>query len=112
MTTTPRIYVGTYAKYNINTILRAAPVRSSYGAPMGSQSYMDEPTEPMYLQALRMVDGDYSADGTYWGSGSRQHGYMYCAFSTSNRVYVRAVNRKAAVLAVLTDFPDSLFFRA
>lgn len=52
---------------NINKLLRASPVNCKYGAPMGACSYFDNPDEPLYVQRIRFVDGDYAPDSTYIG---------------------------------------------
>ncbi len=86
---------------NINTILRAAPVNSRRGAPMGMSNVMDDrATATLYLQRIQLVDGDYAADGTYWGGPPSQP--LWCAFSLGqdgamvNRIFVRAQTRAEA----------------
>ena len=48
----------------------------SLGAAMGreSASHMEDTVK---VQAMQMEDGAYDTGGTYWGCGSREHGYMY-----------------------------------
>lgn len=75
---------------------------------MGASNYFDNPDEPLYVQRVRMVDGDYAPDGTYWGGGEP----LYCAFSDSNRMYVRSANRSEAVESILAEYPDALFARS
>lgn len=95
---------------DINRLLRKHSRSHPRGAPMGARSYLKAPELKCYLQRVRMIDGDYAADGTYWGSGGDP---LWCAFHTygPNRVYVRAATRKAAIAAVLADFPEAAFFR-
>ncbi len=101
---------------NINKILKNKPVHSQYGAPLGkSDRYNGEydweadksqPThEPLYVQKIRFVDGDYAPDGTYWGGGSS----LYCAFNNDSEIYVRAESRSEAIECVLEEYPNAIF---
>lgn len=90
---------------NINKLLRASQVSSKFGAPMGQRNCFDNPDEPLYVQRVRFVDGDYAPDGVYWGGGEP----LYCAFSDSNRIYIRAANRTEALEKVLEDWPEAKF---
>ena len=93
---------------NINTLLRAEPTNSSRGAPMGASSRLDDPGLPLYVQRIQFIDGDYAADGTYWGGPPSAP--LWCGFAgTVNRVYVRANSRAEAVAEILEQFPDALF---
>lgn len=96
---------------NINQILRANPRSCKYGAPMGAINRNDSDS-PLYLQRVHFVDGDYGADGTYWGGG-RGTEPLWCAFNGEDdkfapamgtRIYVRAKNRREAALRVLADY--------
>lgn len=89
---------------NINQILRASCVSSARGAPMGARSRLDAPEQPLHVQRIRLVDGDYAPDGTYWGG--RPSAPLWCAFTPdgANRIYVRAVTRDQAVAAVLAEW--------
>ena len=78
---------------NINSILRANPVSSARGAPMGASNTFDPEHPVLHLQRVQMVDGDYSPDGTYWGAGNKP---LWCAFNDSARIYVRADDRAGA----------------
>lgn len=91
----------------INRILRQNPRNSRYGAPLGSRSTTDGGTDGLYLQPLRMVDGDYGADGTYWGGWSSRAGGMWCAFSADGqtRIYTRAKSRREAFQQIAEDYP-------
>lgn len=95
---------------DINKILKAAPVHSSRGAPMGAPSYLDTPEVPLYLQRVRMVDGDYTPAGVYFGGHPAKP--LWCAFSVEgdNRVYVRGKTRQDAAKAVWEDFPEAKFW--
>jgi hypothetical protein len=65
-------------------------------------------TASLHLQRVAMVDGDYGPDGTYWGGG-RGTLPLWCAFNGrtpthqpahGSRLYVRAINRVEARLAL------------
>lgn len=95
---------------DINAILRADPRSGKYGAPMGCSNW-DDSTGPLYLQRVRFVDGDYGADGTYWGGG-RGSEPLWCAFNGDDaehkaghgtRIYVRAKSRAEAMALILED---------
>jgi hypothetical protein len=92
---------------DINKLLRANPRSCQYGAPLGAANrYGDaddaRETPRLYCQRIRFVDGDYSADGTYWGGGSR----LWCVFNErlSVRIFIRAATRKAALDAFLAEY--------
>ena len=66
----------------------------------------DCPATGLRCQRLKMVDGSYSTDGTYWGAGNPKIGYMYAIFNGKNAEYepamgilqfVRAKTRKEAI---------------
>lgn len=90
---------------DINKILKSQPVSSKFGSPMGARNRFDNPDEPLYVQRIRFVDGDYAPDGAYWGGGEP----LYCAFSDSNRIYIRADNRAKALEKVLEEWPGAEF---
>ena len=64
-------------------------VSSRSGAPMGRRE--DDVAafeDPVYLQKVPMVDGDYDEGGAYWGSGSTP---LYCAWDRKgHQVFIRA----------------------
>ncbi len=95
---------------DINKILaQPSQNRSSVrGAPLGDMPRADDLSEPLYLQKLRLVDGDYGADGTYCGGTSDP---MWCAFnpSTAVRIYQRAKNRMTAILLIEKTYPTVKF---
>ena len=99
---------------DINAKLKAAPAYSVRGAPMGRMNWgmNDHYKRPMmmYLQRVRLVDGDYDLGGAYWGGGSKP---LFCAWSEDDeaRVFVRAKDRTAAKLEVKRYFPNAKFFR-
>jgi hypothetical protein len=95
---------------NINQTLRAHPRNSAAGAPMGTRERFDDPAQPMYVQRIDMVDGDYAPDGTYWGGPPSAP--LWCAFSAdgANCIYVRGATRAVAVAALLADF-DAVLVR-
>lgn len=95
---------------DINRILRADPRPCKYGAPMGSSGWDDREDDeaPVYLQRLRLVDGDYGADGTYWGCGAP----LWCAFNAEGtlRRYVRAATRPKAIEAMRDEYNENFVF--
>lgn len=99
---------------NINQILKDKPVDSQYGAPSGksdryngqmSRGSVQPSAQPLYVQKIRFVDGDYAPDGTYWGGRSS----LYCAFNDDSEIYVRAKNRKEAIERVREKYPNATF---
>ena len=72
-------------KNNINTLLNANRRNMSRGAPMGDRGYINEeqPLTGLLCQRVRMVDGDYGPDGTYWGN-SPTNGQVYAVFNGPN----------------------------
>lgn len=92
---------------NINKILESSPVNSRRGAPMGARNQVDDLSEPLLLQQIEYVDGDYAPDGTYWGGAAES---LWCAFNPDTkeykagmgtRIYVRASSFKKASEQVL-----------
>jgi len=71
-------------------------------------------TPMLYLQRLRMVDGDYDTGGAYWG-GPCEQGSMYCAFSGKGtdpiQVFVRARTAADAVRMVFEKIPRAIIKR-
>lgn len=112
--------MNTRQRIDINSILlregneRMARMRArgeqSRGAAMGARD-VQESEQPLYVQRVRMVDGDYAPDGTYWGGG-RGTAPLWCGFSADGetRIYVRASNRECAC-AILSDDWDATFHR-
>ena len=92
---------------NINKLLRENPRPCRYGAPMGAVSYYRDP-DPLYLQKVRMVDGDYAPDGTYWGGGGMP---LWCAFNDDSRIYIRAWTRGEAIAEVRREFAHDAAFK-
>lgn len=104
---------------DINKILAAHPRRRGFtddtgkfvctGSHMGASDNTDDLSEPLYVQRIRFVDGEYAADGTYWGGGGSR---LYCAFNpaTNARIYVRAVSRAEAIIK-LTAGHDGIKFK-
>lgn len=95
---------------DINRLLKDRPVGSRFGAPMGRRSVADS-GEPLYLQRVNFVDGDYAPDGTYWGYTRGSH--LWCAFTPDLlvEIYVRAADRKAAAVGVLDQFNGVSFHK-
>jgi len=93
---------------DINRLLKNRPRPCGRGAPLGDQSRVSSETAPMYLQRVRFIDGDYGADGTYWGSGGDP---VWAAFTPclGNLIYTRAPNRDSALRHIKTQFPQSQF---
>lgn len=97
---------------DINALLRAHPVNSSRCAPMGASNSVGDLTQPCHLQRLRLVDGDYGADGTYWGN-SPSRGDIWAAFTPdlATLIYVRAKSRRGAIDAVFEVEPHVTFIK-
>lgn len=101
---------------DINQILRNDPRHVKYGAPMGARDRLDEDwdhSEPLHVQRVRLVDGDYGPDGTYWGA-SEVAGGIYCAFDPTAeqvRVYVRGHTRGCALRALQREYPTLTFHK-
>lgn len=102
---------------DINKILRADGRSCKYGAPLGDSNF-NESYEPVYLQRVRFIDGDYGPDGTYWGYTQGEH--LYCAFNRETpdhaaghgtRIYVRAESRQEAKAEVLERYPSTKFIK-
>lgn len=87
---------------DINRLLRASPVNGKYGAPMGRYNRKDGGTGNLCCQRVRFHDGDYSADGTYWGSGGKP---LFAAFSANLETlcFMRARSRADAVAKFSAD---------
>lgn len=70
-------------------------VNCKFGAPMGManivQAHLDN---KFYLIKLKWVDGDYTANGVYWGNNGKDN--IYWAYNEYNHIYVRASSRKEA----------------
>ena len=63
-----------------NAWLKANPVSCARGAPMGCPN--DEiPRNTMVRIERLKVDEGYDPSGTYWGCGSREHGWVYAIWS-------------------------------
>jgi len=95
---------------NINQILKSEPRNNLYGAPLGDANFVDDIEDPMYVQRVKFIDGDYAPDGTYWGGGEP----LYCAFTNAtsiNRIYVRANSRAEAIASILEGYPDAKFIK-
>lgn len=86
------------------------PRTGRYGAPLGATNYMEEDAGPLFLQRVRMVGGDYAADGTYWGGGCGTTP-LWCAFTypaAEARIYIRAYSRAQAEEKLKEDFPAAV----
>lgn len=87
---------------------------------MGDRNITSGFDDKLLLRRVRLVDGDYGADGTYWGGGSTADSRLWCAYNglsdpdfepgMGTRIYVRARDRKAAMAAILKDY-DVTFAR-
>ena len=105
---------------SINTLLRASRVNCSRGAPMGDSGYIndDQPMHGLCCQRVRLIDGDYGPDGTYWGYSHT--GDIYAVFNGANdewqpargllKLY-RAKSRAEAVSKFLAQHPGYSFYR-
>jgi hypothetical protein len=101
---------------NINIILDQDRVRiSPRGSPMGSNRLIEDLSMPLLVQRIEMVDGDYGADGIYWGAGRIP---LWCAFNPDTseykagmgtRIYVRASSFDEAVQLAQKAAPSASF---
>lgn len=85
-----------------------------YGAPMGRQSWNDNPrdvpfTGRFYLQHIPLDSGGYDKGGAYWGIGRRVYGYA--AGDDSINGTLRAYDRADAKQQVLALYPSATFYR-
>lgn len=95
-----------------NAWLKANPVDSSRGAPMGTFNDEIPRNTEVRIERLQMVDGCYDLSGAYWGCGSREHGWMYAIWSDEAFepflkwarvcIYHRAKSREDAVKHALS----------
>lgn len=96
----------------------------SRGAPMGRRNIMDADREhfhgTVHLNLMPMVDYAYDKGGAYWGGPTAQTGWMYRAWYYGEdedgdlvhiEMFIRALNRRAAKLAVLEEFPKARFYK-
>lgn len=99
-------------------------VGSARGAPMGRRNTMDADREHFHgtlsLTLLPLVDYAYDKGGAYWGSPSATTGWMYRAWYDGHdevgdvvhiEMFIRALSRRAAKLAVLAEFPKARFYK-
>lgn len=92
---------------NINSNLRSAPVSAPRGAPRGRANVWSAENPAIYVQRVYPVDGDYSADGTYWGMGPGTLPLWSGFNGTHCLVFYRAQARDGAIDAILIDYPDA-----
>lgn len=93
----------------LNHILRKKAVDCKYGAPLGRSHEIDPNNPVLHVQRVQPIDGDYSADGTYWGLGQGTEP-MYCGFNGTNLIFVRAWNRVKALRVIREQYPWAQFF--
>jgi hypothetical protein len=89
-----------------NQWLKTNPVNCYRGAPQGCSNDYTPRNTVVRIERLRMVDGCYDLSGTYWGCGSREHGWVYaiwsdrdfepCLHETRVCIYIRAKSRGEA----------------
>lgn len=98
---------------DINKQLEREGGCSVRGAQMGRHQYgltkfHAEPIR-LYLQRVRLVDGDYDPGGAYWGYGTP----LFCAFDAEGGVrwFVRAGTRAAAKQSIRGNFRKATFYR-
>lgn len=99
---------------NINQWLRDNPRSCRYGAPMGMSPERGDPDRAykFHLQRLRMVDGAYTLDGTYWGGPAD----LWCARCIDEEdgevfMFVRAGSRDKAKAGILDEYTNARFFK-
>lgn len=85
------------------------PVPCRFGASMGRPEWHGEPAGPVRLFRVRLDSGGYDSGGAYWGTGSP----LFCATDTRGfRVFVRALDRAAALADVTARYPGCRIRRA
>ena len=100
---------------NINAELKSIPVSCYRGAPMGRADWglIEHRERPMmmYLQRVRLIDGDYDLGGAYWGGHPDEP--LFCAWAecVEARVFIRAKDRTLAKREVKKHFINAKFFR-
>lgn len=84
------------------------------GSMMGRRDEMhpgDDSIEPLRLQRVPSVGGDYDRGGAYWGSASN----LWCAWGESEEeqvhCFVRASSREEAKREILSKYPQVKFIR-
>ena len=99
---------------DINLIL-ALPennAASRFGAEMGRRDRIEGTSsslkEPLYLQSVQFLNGDYDSRGAYWGGLNP----LWCAFSAdgTTRIFVRAKDRREAKAEVRKRSSSSLTY--
>ena len=103
---------------DINQYLLKNPRSSQFGAPIGASDYNGFRGQSYKFQLcrLRMVDGCYTLDGTYWGGPDD----LYCAWDFDAldtqgregvRMFIRAPSREAAKKIIVESYPYAKFYR-
>ena len=99
---------------NGEKICRGAKMGRPDIIPVGLNEKDAEPVR-LHLERLKWVDGDYDQGGAYWGCPGRGM-YVYCAWGKWSdnlvfvQVFVRAIGRKDAKIAVWEKIPLAKFF--
>mgnify|MGYP000979744157 CR=1 FL=1 len=92
-----------YPLVSMNRWLKANPRNSKHGAPLGKHDDPLDETQPVHVEKLEWVDGDYILDGTYFGR-SAQAGDVYAIGQGDNHsrraAYIRARSRNMALAEV------------
>lgn len=73
----------------------------SRGAPMGCRNFIPldiETNTKLNIRKLKWIDGDYTANGAYWGNTGKDFIYRATGETETERVeiFVRAENHKQA----------------
>lgn len=80
-------------------------VSSTYGAPMGRQSFGEPPETGIELFRVALVDGAYDDGGAYWGAGEP----LWCARAEGYQDFCRAPDFTEAIeLLGLEDWQVAL----
>lgn len=67
-------------------------VSCKFGAPMGMRNVINlDLGKKFYLIKLEWIDGDYTANGVYWGNNGKDN--IYYAYNKYNQIFVRAASR-------------------
>jgi hypothetical protein len=84
--------------------------RICIGAQMGRRTILpDDRTAPIKIQLEKVpfVDGAYDRWGAYWGAPNN----LYCAWTETVQVFVRANDREQAKTEVRETLPNARFYR-
>lgn len=95
---------------------KLSKVSCQFGAPLGRCNVIPDDIKTagkLYLEKLKWTNGDYTTDGTYWGSNGGDN--IFRAYGESEteqiEIFVRANSRDNAKMEVKAVFPEAKFFQ-